>query len=181
MIQLDPKTCWVQTYSGKRLNILLPEQSEIDILDIAHALSNMCRFNGHCRDFYSVAQHSILVSILVEPKYKLAALLHDASEAYMADIVSPLKPFLTNYKDIEQNLMKAIYRKVGIEDIHYGQEEINKADLEVLFAEKRDILNDPGIEWGFSAKPMEAKIKKCLTPQEARKEFLLEYFMLTKK
>jgi 5'-deoxynucleotidase YfbR-like HD superfamily hydrolase len=87
---------FIQTVSGRRVNPFEPDPAEIDPHDIAQALSNLCRFGGHCRVFYSVAQHSALVSDLVEgdgsdPEMVMAALLHDASEAYLGDMPHPLK------------------------------------------------------------------------------------------
>ncbi|MEM4379972.1 MAG: hypothetical protein QXL01_04720, partial [Thermoplasmatales archaeon] len=83
---------WIETYSGKKFDYLA--QSELDIEDIAHALSNLCRFNGHTRVFYSVAEHSVNVSSMVPPELKIAALLHDAAEAYIGDVPSPLKQLI---------------------------------------------------------------------------------------
>ncbi len=77
---------WIQVRSGRKFHPLDPRPEDVDINDIAHALSNLCRFTGHCTDFYSVAQHSVIASQIVPPASALAALLHDASEAYMGDI-----------------------------------------------------------------------------------------------
>ena len=79
------------TYTGKEFYPLDPNPADIDIKDIAHALSNCCRFAGHIKSFYSVAQHSVIVSELCEPENALAGLLHDASEAYLSDIARPVK------------------------------------------------------------------------------------------
>jgi uncharacterized protein len=84
---------WIQTYTGKQFWPLSPLPEDIVIEDIAHALSMQCRFGGHVRTFYSVAQHSVHVSLLVEPQYALWGLLHDAAEAYLVDLPRPIKKF----------------------------------------------------------------------------------------
>jgi hypothetical protein len=102
---------WIMTYTGKHFTPFDPKIEAIDILDIAHALSNICRFGGHCSEFYSVAEHSILVSVLCPPELKLAGLLHDAAEAYLGDIPTPLKSLA--FRGAEIKLMEVIYRKYG--------------------------------------------------------------------
>lgn len=82
---------WIQTYTGKKMFPLAPKREDICIEDIAHALSMKCRFNGHCNLFYSIAQHSLIVASLVKPELRLAALLHDAAEAYLPDFCRPIK------------------------------------------------------------------------------------------
>jgi hypothetical protein len=87
---------YIVTYTGRRFHFLDPKIDEISIEDIAHALSNVCRFTGHTKRFYSVAEHSCLVSALCDNR--LEGLLHDASEAYMSDLSSPLKMLVPDYK-----------------------------------------------------------------------------------
>jgi len=83
---IQNETCsFIQTYSGKRIDFENPDPDQIDIVDIAHGLSNLCRFSGQSKYFYSVAQHSFYVSLVCKEN-KLQALLHDATEAYMADV-----------------------------------------------------------------------------------------------
>lgn len=82
---------WIQTFTGKKVFPLAMTTDMVDIKDIAHALSLKCRFTGHCRTFYSVAEHSMRVAELVRPELKLAALLHDAAEAYLPDFARPIK------------------------------------------------------------------------------------------
>src|SRR5262245_47792896 len=92
---------WMQTVGGTQFWPLDPRPHEFDINHIAHALGNMCRFNGHCRRFYSVAEHCVLVSRACSAANALWGLLHDMSEAYIADVIRPVKPHLSNYKSIE--------------------------------------------------------------------------------
>lgn len=103
----------IRTFTGKYVNVFNPTPEMICIEDIAHSLSNQCRFAGHLKQFYSVADHSINCAMQVAEEHKLAALLHDASEAYLIDIPSPIKKRLTNYHEIEDNLMRLIANKFG--------------------------------------------------------------------
>jgi 5'-deoxynucleotidase YfbR-like HD superfamily hydrolase len=120
------------------MNIFQPTQHMICIEDIAHSLSHQCRFNGHLPTFYSVAHHSILTAERVDPEHKLAALLHDASEAYLCDIPRPIKPHLTNYKEIEDKLMQVIAEKFGFGyPLH---SDVKQADEYMLIWEWHDLM-----------------------------------------
>lgn len=106
----------IMTYSGKMFDPLRPNPALIDMEDIAHALSMLCRANGHFRNFYSVGQHSINCALEAKAKgyserLQLACLLHDASEAYLSDVTRPVKAELPKYKEIEAPLQDAIWRK----------------------------------------------------------------------
>ena len=105
---------YIYTFSGYQIDVLNPNPKHIFIEDIAHVLSLMPRFGGHTRKFYSVASHSIWVAKHLK-EHKLEGLLHDATEAYLVDIPRPIKPHLTNYKKIEDNLMNVIFNKFGLE------------------------------------------------------------------
>jgi 5'-deoxynucleotidase YfbR-like HD superfamily hydrolase len=103
----------IRVFSGKYINPLEPALHLIDIEDIAHSLSMQCRFGGHTKVFYSVAEHCINVCQMVAPGHELAGLLHDAAEAYLLDIPSPVKANLSEYKGIEDRLMTVISEKFG--------------------------------------------------------------------
>jgi len=110
----------ILTYTNTMFYPLAPRADEVKLEDIAHALSQMCRANGHFKTFYSVAQHSI--SCAKEAKARglsdrmqLACLLHDASEAYISDITRPVKCYLDEYRKMEEHLQKVVYEKFGIE------------------------------------------------------------------
>lgn len=90
---------FMNTISGKRVNPFDIQPDTIDLHDIAHALSMKCRFNGHCKEFYSVAEHSILVARACPAKYRAIGLLHDAAEAYICDVIRPMKPHVQFFKD----------------------------------------------------------------------------------
>jgi hypothetical protein len=101
----------IRTYTGIYFNVAEPTIDMICIEDIAHALCNMPRFGGHLSSFYSVAQHSIQVSRMLSHEDKLAGLLHDASEAYLMDIPTPIKNMMPFYKEKEYEIMKLIAEK----------------------------------------------------------------------
>lgn len=100
---------WIETYSGKKFCIDALDEKNIDIADIAHALANTCRYGGHCKYFYSVAQHAVLTSVLCKDAGcsvwdRFAALHHDDVEAYLADMPRPIKRILPDYKSLEKKL-----------------------------------------------------------------------------
>ena len=123
----------IRTNSGIYMNVFEPTPEMVCIEDIAHALTYQCRFGGHLTKFYSVAQHSLNCSYLINnDKNKLAALLHDASEAYLLDIPSPIKKGLSNYKEIEDKLMTVIAEKFGFDfPLHDEVKESDKIMLEL--------------------------------------------------
>ena len=112
----DRKGDWMQTYTGRQFWPLDPRPEEVVIEDIARALSMQCRFAGHCAKFYSVADHSVRVSMLADENstLALAGLLHDAAEAYVVDVPRPLKRFLPGYKEIEREVARAIEKRFGL-------------------------------------------------------------------
>ena len=136
---------WIQTFSGWRFFVLNPEPQDVFLMDLAHALSLICRFTGHTRRFYSVAQHSVLASFHVPPVYALEALLHDASEAYLCDVSRPVKPYLHNYREIESNLMRVIAERFKFFlPIHA---EVDAVDVRLLMTERRDLLLGSTHRW----------------------------------
>jgi hypothetical protein len=128
----------IQIGSGAYFDLLNPDPATVRVEDIAAALSRLCRFTGHCRRFYSVAQHSTLVSRLVPPELARWGLYHDAAEAYLGDVASPLKRLLPDYKAIEHRVEEAVFAALGL----YGPmpPEVKRADLVALAAEKHDLL-----------------------------------------
>lgn len=112
------------TYSGHQIDMSNIRVFDIRSADIVHALTQVCRFSGHCKEFYSVAQHSILVANLCKPEHKLAGLLHDAPEAYLGDVPTPIKQLLPEYRKIEAELWRNIATAYDLpltlhESVHY--------------------------------------------------------------
>lgn len=136
---------YIQTLSGKKFNYLTATVDDIDIEDIATALSHICRFAGHLPEFYSVAQHSVLVSQLFPPEFAFEALMHDAAEAYCQDIPAPLKALLPDYRRIETYVDDLIRFKFDIPLEH--TEVVKYADLTMLATERRDLEIDDGSKW----------------------------------
>lgn len=137
MEDLFKKDC-IRTFTGLYVNVFEPTEDMICIEDIAHALSNQCRFGGHLPYYYSVADHCLNCSYFIEdPGKKLEMLLHDASEAYLLDIPSPIKKRLRDYKKIEYNLMRVIAEKFGFQ--YPLSPEVKKVD-ELLLQLEWDVL-----------------------------------------
>lgn len=120
----------IRTYTGKYVDIFNITPDDIDIEDIAHALSHQCRFGGHIKRFYSVAEHSIKVAEMLSPEHKLAGLLHDASEAYFIDMPTPIKNALPHLAVIEDGIHKAIAAKFGFQ--YPFSDEVKAADKLML-------------------------------------------------
>lgn len=140
-----PSANFMTTISGKRINYENPTVEMLDITDIAHSLSNLCRFGGHINRFYSVAQHSVMVSNLVPHHLALAALLHDASEAYLSDIVRPAKRLLPEYKELELKIQSVLEERFAVT---FDHEDIHIADNKALYAEALHFYGDID-DWGL--------------------------------
>lgn len=166
---------WMQTFTGQQFWPLDPRPDDIDINDIAWSLAHLCRYNGHCQMFYSVAEHSVLVSQILPPEFALCGLLHDATEAYCADVPRPLKPFLTGYAAIEDGIWRAVAKRFGLPEVM--PREVHEADNSVLMAEK-PVLMGQNFEWRIKATPANVLIKG-LTPHEASAAFLQRFHELT--
>lgn len=136
---------YVCTFLGNRFYPLEPRIDQIDIEDIAHGLAYQCRFNGQTTRFYSVAQHSLMVATLVPPRLRLPALLHDAAEAYLGDMVKPLKRLFPEFSRLESGVLDLIGQRFSV-DLR-PQPAIEKADLVALATEKRDLMPHSTEKW----------------------------------
>lgn len=139
---------WLQTFTGVQFWPCDPLPGEIFIEDIAHSLARQCRFGGHCNPFYSVAEHSVRASYLVDKDYALWALLHDASEAYLIDIPRPVKSHLHGYRAIEDGLMAAVCERFGLpREMPFP---VKRADETMLVTEQRDLMAPQPAPWTFA-------------------------------
>lgn len=167
---------WMQTRLGLPFWPLDPRPDDIRIYDIAHSLAMQCRYNGHANVFYSVAEHSVLVSTVVPPEHALAGLLHDAAEAYVGDIIRPLKRHITGYDEIEQRVWRAIAERYGLPiDLHSS---VMAADNSVLLAEQAQIMGPPPQPWGIPGEPAPVVVQG-LSPSDARSAFLDRFAQIT--
>lgn len=177
---------WIVTHTGVHYSHSKPRPEDVCIEDIAHSLSLLCRFTGHVSQFYSVAEHCVRVSYLCSQKNQLWALLHDASEAYCADISRPLKysPGMEVYRDYERRSMIAIARHFDL-DPWVEPQEVKEADVRLLYTEKRDLLtpgtwalekNVTGLEHATQPLP---DIINPMTSEQAKNTFLMRFSELT--
>ena len=171
---------YLQTVSGRWVNPFDPDPEQLDIGDIARALANQCRFGGHCRVFYSVAQHSVIVSELVEERGgdvedAFAALMHDAGEAYLGDMPHPLKhsrPLGAAFKAAEDHLEQALREHFAIKA---GVPEIKRADRALLACARRAFSAEtwhwPELE---GVQPLDLELT-AWSPDEAAQAFIARY------
>ena len=169
---------WIQTYTGRKFYPLDPHAEDVCIEDIAHALALKCRYTGHCREFFSIAQHSVMVSRMVPESDAICGLLHDATEAYLPDVARPIKDQIWGLTGIlserievhEKRLMKVIYVGLGIRQ---RLRDVTSADLCCLERERRQLLGPPPWEWS-TAKYWDGDTTPivCWDWREAEKKFL---------
>ena len=160
----------IMLQSGQLFDLTSPKTNEFNIEDIAHGLSHICRFVGQAARFYSVAEHSVLVSHVV-PHSQLAALLHDAAEAFMGDVSTPLKRLLPEFHAIEERIERAIFSRFGVD--WPTPPEVKLADIQVLAAEVQVLMPK---NW-LKLNPAPVKIQG-LPPIEAKALFLARYYEL---
>lgn len=190
---------WVHTFTGRAVDLLTPRPEQLALADIAHSLARLVRFNGHCRDRYTVAEHSVRVALRVEQstgrwpdasriraaRFSLAGLLHDAAEAYIGDVVQPLKtalgmrfdgwtgtPLPSPLKPIEAALQDAIACWSGIRPADFADPLIRRADLELLATEKRDLLSPAPRPWVELPEPLPERILEPWSDFEAEHRFV---------
>jgi hypothetical protein len=175
---------WMATFGGTKFYPLEPFPSEIKIEDIAHSLALQCRFNGHCKNFYSVAEHSLIISSEIlkaknDKKLALMGLLHDASEAYLGDIIRPIKyeNMMSGYRAAEVLLQTMIYERFGLPATE--PQTIREYDISLLALEIKELTSFPNFEIAVSAK-INIHLEVQLTPVEAERNFLRKFNELYK-
>lgn len=143
---------WVQTYTGRKFVLSKPLSGDIGIEDIAHSLAYQCRFAGHCREFYSIAEHSVRAAQLVRHSLRKQALLHDAAEAYIGDITRPMKRLIPAIVDLEREIWAKIAERFDIKV--ELDEEVRYADNVMLATEARDLMTPPPEPWESLPEPL---------------------------
>ena len=186
---------WLQTYTGKKAEPLELRHAQVCIEDIAHALSNICRFGGHTRRFYSVAEHSVRMADELwagrgTGMLSLAALLHDAPEAYLGDIPAPLKRHFficpedkgETFATYERRAMGAILVGLGLDGLLASwadlESKVKQADMRMLATEKRDLLGPEPEPRGKLPEPYDMDLADPMPSVRARDQFLFRYRML---
>jgi hypothetical protein len=176
---------WIQTYTGRKFSLLDPQPEDVCIQDIAHALTNICRFQGHCKGFYSVAQHSVHVADLCPTPYKLDAILHDAGEAYYGDITRPQKIVFRAMTQIanrcgQWSAFDAFTKRIDriIAMVFHLSESlpdcVSRADDVMLATEARDLLLPPPLPWPKLPAPLRQTVAPWM-PEEACAQFMRTY------
>lgn len=168
----ERKGDWMQTCTGRAFYPMDPRPQEIHIEDIAGALSKLCRFGGHTLRFYSVAEHCVVMAEASPDLFKLEALMHDASEAYLSDVIRPIKSFLTNYTDIERNLERCIAERFALPfPMSPG---VKQLDNRILADEREQVMATPPQDWRLVEPPLGVTLH-CWTPEKAQFEFLAAF------
>ena len=168
---------WMQTYSGQPFDPVAATPDDVYIVDIAHSLGMQCRFNGHCLRFYSVAEHCVHLSYTVDPEHATWALLHDATEAYVGDMVRPLKDKLPAYRAAEDRLMNTIAEKFNLPGPMPAQ--VKEHDTRIVADEKAQLMAPSRLPWplleGYA--PLGVKLEGW-GPDEAASRYLSRFLQL---
>lgn len=168
---------WIQTFTGRKFYPLAPRIEDICIEDIAHALSNICRYGGHCNPRYSVAQHCCLVSDWL-PYFKLEGLLHDASEAYLGDMVRPIKHSsgMSGFRQAEHYLDALIHTAFKLDLSTETADLIKHYDNRALFTERKLLFKNPSPDWTQDLAPFPITKHFCAwKPVAAKRNFLWRF------
>ena len=158
---------WMETYTGKRIYPLDPRTEDICIEDIAHGLSNICRYNGHSKFFFSVAHHSLnccayAKRVGLSKRMQYLCLLHDAAEAYVGDVVRPLKPYIPLFEEMEKRIQQVIYIALGIKPPSKNEEAtVSMIDTKQLVTEVAILM--PFKQWGKWTEGFEPDTKTIIS------------------
>jgi hypothetical protein len=177
---VNKDACWIETFTGRRFYLLEPTPEQVFIEDIAHALANQCRFTGHVRRFYSVAEHSWHVSHICKVDDSRWGLLHDAAEAYICDLSRPLKhcsDLGVLYQQTEVKIMNAVRERFNLSNDQ--PESVHNADRAMLLREKQELLTR--LPWGSDKAAWDAeglavdREIHCWNPDVAEEKFLRRF------
>lgn len=163
----------IETCSGRFVDILEPKVEQIHLPDIAHALALQCRFNGHVRTHYSIAEHCVRVARHMPAPLRIHGLLHDAAEAYLGDIVTPVKRQLAEFAALEDRCLATIYEALAVPLPNPAAEkEVKRADALALKEEAYALLPSRG-RWGQGIEPVPPEFPvECWTGPRAEVRWL---------
>lgn len=176
---------WITTYTGRKFYLLDPRIEDVDVLDIAHSLAMQCRWVGHTKHHYSIAQHAYYCSFIGPEEEAFHRLNHDDSEAYISDMGRPLKHYTdagAAYMRVEEPLQRVIYNAFGLS--HIEPDSVKIADRMMLWTEKAQLLNAQITETGVrndedrKAAPF---VLERWTPEIAERMFLFRFNELNKR
>lgn len=176
----------IELYSGERFHPLDPDPSMVNIDDIAHSLSLNCRYNGHTKGFYSVAEHSVLMSRHIinlcagedrptQVDLAFQALLHDASETYLPDMPRPIKGLVDGFDEAEERLQQVIAEAFDMSFPIPGL--VHKMDNIILADEARQLMTSGGEDWYLPEDGIGIEVF-CWTPDFAKQQFLTRFYNL---
>ena len=163
---------WMQTFSGKAFWPLDPRPEEVDIRDIAHALSMQCRYAGHCLRFYSVAEHCVMLVYEMRRhtrRLQIDLLLHDAAEAYLVDVPRPVKRYLTGYREAEARVDAAIRKHFVL--FRRPHKRVKALDNAILHDEQAQNMAPSVRDWNLPGGPLGVSLH-FWSPAEAEAAFL---------
>lgn len=163
---------WMHTATGRAFYPMDPRPDEIHIEDIAAALSKLCRYGGHCKRFYSVAEHCVLMARAASPSVAFEALMHDASEAYLSDIIRPVKSSLPEYRVIEERLESVIAQRFDL--VYPMPAEVKRLDNAILADERDQAMVTPPQDWCLPEPPLGVTLQ-FWSPDKAEFEFLTAF------
>ena len=165
--------CAILLRNGRYFDFHSPDPSVMDIELVAHVLSNLCRFTGHTREYYSVAQHSVLVSSLTPSEWRFAGLLHDAGETFIGDVSRPLQTVVSDYRSVKERVEKVVFAHFGIPWPLPGA--VSHADRAALIFEMRDLFGYEDRLLKKFSKEFQVDPIRPMQPAEAREAFLRRY------
>lgn len=167
-------TSWIELQSGTHFYVDAPNPGKIHLSDIAHALAFQCRFTGHSRDFYSVAEHSVVGSRLISGDILIrkAFLLHDAAEAFLGDMAYPVKRLFPEFRVLEERVQDAIHTRFGLDLDPLTYELVKEMDINMLATEADQLLPSRGVGWNRGGDILPVTLS-CWNPIRAAAEFSL--------
>lgn len=174
------KGTWMQTFGGHRFYPLDPRADEVHIADVAHGLAMTCRYGGHAMRYYSVAEHAVIVSMYVDPRFAREALLHDSAEAYIGDMIRPLKhtPEMIEFRKAEELIERAVFERFEIVQTAESRAAVKEIDDRILVDEIGALMRNPAMYQAHSAmQPLGANIA-ALMPAHAEHVFVSRFLEL---